>query len=475
MVNYIPPKIDIPVAVIDDTPTIMRTVAILDFEGKGINLQEVQTLTERMRTEIGNTKAVRLIERKAIENIMAEQGLAQSGCVSDECAAEVGQLLGVQYMINGVLGKMGDSYTIDAKMFSVETGETVQAVNTTYEGEIEGLLLEMQILSWEIVGLDVPPRLKLQRAGETEKPTMAVIDFDGRGISVLEAQTLTDRFTTEMDYTDRVRMVDRRTMTDVLSEQGFSAGECTSEECAAEVGAALGVEFMINGSIGKIGNTYTIDCKMFSVATGAAENMKNLSYQGEVDGLITEMEILAWDILDLTIPQDLIKKRQMGTRAYLESTAFAAVKTKQGALLRSAAFPGLGQLYSDKKIEGYAFIGLEVILLGMTLSNNSAFNTAQSDYNSNLVAYNSASTQDEIASYRALVIEADQEMVKRNNNLLLFSSLTTVVWIGNMVHAFLTGPEDVEARSDDREAALPIRIAYDPYLQQTMLKWEFDL
>ncbi len=475
MVNYIPPETGITVAEVDDTPGALRTVAILDFEGKGINLHEVQTLTERMRTEIGNTKAVRLIERKAIENIMAEQGLAQSGCVTDECAAEVGQLLGVQYMINGVLGKMGDSYTIDAKMFSVETGETVQAVNTTYEGEIEGLLLEMQILSWEIVGLQVPPRLKLQRAGETEKPTMAVIDFDGRGISVLEAQTLTDRFTTEMNYTDRVRMVDRRTMTDVLVEQGFSSGECTSEECAAEVGAALGVEFMINGSIGKIGNTYTIDCKMFSVATGAAESMKNISYQGEVDGLITEMEILAWDILDLNIPQDLIKKRQMGTRAYLESQAFAAVKTKQGALMRSAAFPGLGQLYNDKKIEGYAFIGLEVILLGMTLSNNLAFNAAQSDYNSNLVSYNAASTQDEIASYRALVEEADQEMVKRNNNLLLFSSLTTVFWIGNIVHAYLTGPEDVEARSDDRSAALPIRIAYDPTSARTILKWEFDL
>ena len=54
----------------------------------------------------------------------------------------------------------------------------------------------MQILSWEIVGLDVPPRLKLQRAGETEKPTVAVLDFEGRGISILESQTLTDRFTT---------------------------------------------------------------------------------------------------------------------------------------------------------------------------------------------------------------------------------------------------------------------------------------
>ena len=57
------------------------TVAILDFEGQGVDASEVQTLTERMRTEIGNTKAVRLIERKAVEKIMQEQGLQQSGCV----------------------------------------------------------------------------------------------------------------------------------------------------------------------------------------------------------------------------------------------------------------------------------------------------------------------------------------------------------------------------------------------------------
>ena len=72
------------------------TVAILDFEGRGVSPQEVQTLSDRMRTEIGNTNAVRLIERKAVEKIMEEQGFQQSGCTTDECASEVGQLLGVQ-------------------------------------------------------------------------------------------------------------------------------------------------------------------------------------------------------------------------------------------------------------------------------------------------------------------------------------------------------------------------------------------
>ena len=65
------------------------TVAVLDFEGQDVSESDVKTLTERMRTEIGNTNAVRLIERKAVEKIMAEQGFQQSGCTSDECAVGV--------------------------------------------------------------------------------------------------------------------------------------------------------------------------------------------------------------------------------------------------------------------------------------------------------------------------------------------------------------------------------------------------
>ena len=99
----------------------------------------------------------------------------------------------------------------------------------------------MEILAWEIVGLEPPGRLKLQRGGESDKQTVAVLDFEGRGISVMEAQTLTDRFNTAMSGTKKVIMVERGTMMDVLDEQGFESDGCTSDECAAEVGAMLGL------------------------------------------------------------------------------------------------------------------------------------------------------------------------------------------------------------------------------------------
>jgi len=168
----------------------------------------------------------------------------------------------------------------------------------------------MQILAWEIVGLQAPQRLRLQRGGEQDKPTIAVLDFEGRGISAMEAQTLTDRFTTAMSNTGRVQLVERGVMSEVLEEQGMTGSDCSSQECAAEVGAMLGVQFMVNGAIGKLGEAYTIDIKMFSVATGAAENMQSVTYEGKVEGMIVEIEIMSWTILGLDPPKDLIKKRR---------------------------------------------------------------------------------------------------------------------------------------------------------------------
>jgi TolB-like protein len=447
---------------------VKPTIAILDFEGQGVGPSEVQTLTERMRTEIGNTNAVRLIERKAVEKIMMEQGLQQSGCTSDECAAEVGQLLGVQFMISGSIGKMGKSFTIDTKMFSVETGETIRSKSATHDGDISGLLTEMEILAWEIVGLDAPQKLKLKRAGTEATRTVAVLDFEGRGITAQEAQTLTDRFTTSLSSTKKVVMVERGTMSDVLEEQGFETGGCASDECAAEVGAMLGVEYMISGAIGKLGDTYTIDAKMFSVATGAAESMKSITYSGKVDGLIVEIEILAWDILGLDPPKDLKRKQRQGIPNYSEVAVKS--KSKAGAMMRSVVLPGFGQLYSGRKISGFSFLLLEAGMIGLVFKSNSDYASFQTEYDTQLANYVAATVPADIASYKLLVDQARTDMSGANDQLALFSAAAGGLWLINVVHAFLTGPDLA-----DNGSKLPFRLAYDPSLNQTKLLWEISL
>ena len=141
-----------------------QTVAILDFEGRGINQMEAATLTDRLMSEMVATNAVIMVERNQMNEILQEQGLQQSGCTSSECAAEVGALLGVQNMVSGSFGKLGNTYTVDAKMFSVETGATIRSSSKTHKGDVDGLLVIIEIVAWELVGLQAPAEL-LARVG----------------------------------------------------------------------------------------------------------------------------------------------------------------------------------------------------------------------------------------------------------------------------------------------------------------------
>jgi hypothetical protein len=164
------------------------TVAILDFEGRGISQLESATLTDRLSSELANTEAVILVERGQMSEILDEQGFQQSGCTSDECAAEVGALLGVKNMISGAFGKLGNTYTIDAKMFSVESGATIKTVSKSYKGEIDGLITEIEILAWEILGL-TPPEHLLAKQKQPEGP-VAVTPAEKGGSSWLLWTTL---------------------------------------------------------------------------------------------------------------------------------------------------------------------------------------------------------------------------------------------------------------------------------------------
>jgi len=447
------------------------SVAVLDFDAKGIPTYEAETLTERLRSEIANTNAVRLTDRKLLEKILQEQGLQQSGCTTDECAAEVGQLLGAQFIISGSIGKLGNSFTIDAKMVSVTTGAAERAKTATHKGEIVGLIVEMEILAWEIVGLKAPQSLLLKRGGGEQntgdKVTLAVLDFEPRGISSLEAQTLTDRFSTEINNTGKAILVDRNSMSEIMQEQGYTEAECSSEECAAEVGAMLGVTFMINGAIGKLGDTYTIDAKMFSVQSGAAEKTINTTYTGKVDGLITEIEILAWQIMDLKPPRSLLKKRRGGSA---QVSNVPRSKSKFGALLRSMVVPGWGQLYSEQKLVGWSILGGELALGALAFSAYSTYSTANSDLVAFNQQYNNATDPTQIADLRSKTLQAEADQVSSNDQMTTMIYAAGGLWAINVVHAFLTGP-----KSDTASRTSGFDLVYHPEMLQPQLRFSIAL
>ena len=135
-----------------------QTMAVLEFEGKGISQVEASALTDRLNNEIYKLGKYTLVERNQIEEILQEQGFQQSGCTSDECVVEVGRLLGAEKMVVGSISRVGDVFSVSARIVDMQSGEIEKFVNLDHEGKIGDLL------KWgmEQIALDLITGRKIQ-------------------------------------------------------------------------------------------------------------------------------------------------------------------------------------------------------------------------------------------------------------------------------------------------------------------------
>ena len=120
------------------------------------------------------------------------------------------------------------------------------------------------------------------------RPVIAILDFDGYGVSRMEALVLTNRLGTHLVQLGTHQVIERGQMEQILKEQDFQLSGCTSNECAVEIGRVLGCELMLAGSFGKIGSIYTIDMRIVDVESGSILRTTSYDVRGDVERLLTE-------------------------------------------------------------------------------------------------------------------------------------------------------------------------------------------
>ena len=148
MKRFLPLLILIPFFLFAQAP-----IAVIDFEGKGISQTEASALTDRLRTELYNGEYFVVVERGMMEEILTEQGFQQSGCTTNECIVEVGRLVGVDRIVGGSISKVGNLFSVSARVVSVESGEIFTSITYDHNGEIEALLSEgMRMVAMQLSG-----------------------------------------------------------------------------------------------------------------------------------------------------------------------------------------------------------------------------------------------------------------------------------------------------------------------------------
>ncbi|MCB2199157.1 CsgG/HfaB family protein [bacterium] len=117
------------------------TIAVLDLDiSSGVSESYQRVLSDRLRQELFKTGIFTVVERNTMEDVLTEQSLHLAGCTSNECAIEVGRILGVQQMVAGSVGKVGEVHTVSVRLIDVETTEVLAAESVDCSCAIEDVL-----------------------------------------------------------------------------------------------------------------------------------------------------------------------------------------------------------------------------------------------------------------------------------------------------------------------------------------------
>ena len=119
------------------------------------------------------------------------------------------------------------------------------------------------------------------------KEAVAVLNFDATGVSADDAKILVQRLSTEMISVGKYRIVERAEVDKILKEQKFQNSGCTDSECAAQIGQFVNADFVVVGSINKLGSTYAVDARLINVELGEGVQSALFNHKGEIDVLLT--------------------------------------------------------------------------------------------------------------------------------------------------------------------------------------------
>ena len=121
-------------------------------------------------------------------------------------------------------------------------------------------------------------------------PLIAVMPLSPQGVDAASALVVTDALSDQLVRDGKVRVMERSQMEKILNEQGFQqSGICDGGECALTVGRLLSIDRMVVGSLGKLGESFTLSVRVVDVSTGEVLGSARRMRKGAIDDVIADL------------------------------------------------------------------------------------------------------------------------------------------------------------------------------------------
>ena len=136
-------------------------------------------------------------------------------------------------------------------------------------------------------------------AAENEVFTIGIINLDAKGVSQVEAAVLSDKLRSHitqlvksdeyrrLEGKDHYEVVERENMDKIFEQFDVQNTGCVSDSCAIEFGKMLQADRILLGTIGKVGNTYSVSTRIIDIESSKTVATADRQHQGSIDEVMS--------------------------------------------------------------------------------------------------------------------------------------------------------------------------------------------
>jgi curli biogenesis system outer membrane secretion channel CsgG len=195
-----------------DLKGLKKRIAVVKFKDKSSYGHNIgQGVADMLVTKLVESKKFLVVERNELDALLKEQGLGQSGLVTQQSAAKVGQLLGVEMIVTGSVSEFGEKKSkvgggigslggfnigvatktarvaVDIRLVNTSTGEIIAAKSAKGEDSSTGLdnvgvedINFHNSDTWDNTQLGIASRLAIEKCVDYVNEGMSGIPWEGK-------------------------------------------------------------------------------------------------------------------------------------------------------------------------------------------------------------------------------------------------------------------------------------------------------
>jgi hypothetical protein len=267
-------------------------------------------------------------------------------------------------------------------------------------------------------------------AYSAEKMRIVVMNLKADGVADRTVRTISNMLRTELINLRKFTIVERAQMDAILKEQGLQQTGCTDQECAVEIGKLMSARKIMVGEVSHIGKSIVTTVRIVDVEKGISEFAATQKAQSE-DDLDSAVSQIARQIAGRIEGETPVAKEvQTRKEVRKETTPEAPGGKSRAAYYALGLIPGLGQIYADRDVKGYIFLGTFVASTVLAVLAINSYNTTKKSYDDLGSTASAAEFNKKYDDYK-----------KAATNAKIFSAVFGLVYVINWIDIiFLSAP-----------------------------------